>query len=296
MTQVSPPALARTPALAALAVAVTILAWASAFPTIRLALHDLPPIPLAAGRFAVAAVAALLWLSIRRPRLPTGADLIRFALCGLIGIASYNMLLNSGQQTVSAGAASFIVNSAPILTALLAVAVLKERIRLWGWLGTILSFAGVGIIASGQPGGLHFSAGAVLVLGAAACSAIYFTLQKPMIARYGALPCTAYTLIAGALWLTPWLPNAVQTLAPAPLDAWARVVYLGLVPAALGYATWTYALGAFGAARAANFLYLVPPVATALAFFWAGEVPSLTTLAGGAVVLTGVVLVNRFGR
>jgi drug/metabolite transporter (DMT)-like permease len=74
------------------------------------------------------------------------------------------------------------------------------------------------------------------------------------------------------------------------------VIYLGLVPALPSAATWTYALGALGAARAANFLYLVPPVATALAFFWAGEVPSLTTLAGGAVVLTGVVLVNRFGR
>jgi hypothetical protein len=51
-------------------------------------------------------------------------------------------------------------------------------------------------------------------------------------------------------------------------------------PAALGYAAWTYALGHFGAAQAANFLYLVPPVATGLAFVIAGEVPGVPTLAG----------------
>lgn len=296
MTQSTASAPSRRPLLAALAVAVTILSWASAFPTIRLALHDLPPIPLAAARFATAALAVLLWLATTRPPLPKGGDWLRFALCGLIGIAAYNMLLNSGQRTVSAGAASFIVNSAPILTALLAVAVLKERIRPWGWIGSFLSFGGVGIIASGQPGGLQFSAGAMLVLGAAACSALYFTVQKPMIARYGALTCTAYTLIAGALWLSPWLPQALETLAPAPLAAWGRVLYLGLAPAALGYAAWTYALGTFGAARASNFLYLVPPVATLLAFLWAGEQPTLSTLGGGAVVIAGVILVNRLGR
>jgi drug/metabolite transporter (DMT)-like permease len=65
-----------------------------------------------------------------------------------------------------------------------------------------------------NPGGLHFSAGAVLVLGAAACSVLYFTLQKPMIARYGALPCAAYALIAGTLRLTPGCRKRCRPLPP----------------------------------------------------------------------------------
>jgi len=69
-----------------------------------------------------------------------------------------------------------------------------------------------------------------------------------------------------------------------------------VLPAAIGYATWTYALGHFGAARATNFLYLVPPVATAIALPLLGETPGPQTLLGGAVAIAGVVLVNTRGR
>ena len=194
------------------AVAVTILSWAAAFPAIRLALRELQPVPLAAARFAVAALLVLAWLAWRRPPRPALPDLLRFALCGLIGIAAYNILLNTGQRTVAAGAASFIVNTAPILTALLARLVLGERFGARGWAGTLVSFAGIALIASAQPGGLAFGAGASLVLGSALCMACYVVLQKPLVARHGALACTAWTLLAGALWLSPWLPEAAGEL------------------------------------------------------------------------------------
>lgn len=184
------------------------------------------------------------------------------------------------------------------MTALLAALFLGERFNRWGWAGTVVSFGGITLIASGQPGGFSFGAGASLVLAAAACQSIFFILQRPLVARYGALPCTAYTLLAGALLLSPWVPEALRTLAapstnPATIGA---VIALGVLPAALGYAAWTYALGQFGAARAANFLYLVPPLATLLAVFMAGEVPGGLTLVGGAIAISGVVLVNTFGR
>lgn len=278
------------------AVAVTVLSWASAFPAIRLALRELQPVPRAAARFAVAALLVLAWLAWRRPPWPTLPDLLRFALCGLLGIAAYNILLNTGQRTVAAGAASFIVNTAPILTALLARLVLGERFGTRGWAGTLVSFAGIALIASAQPGGLAFGAGASLVLGSALCMACYVVLQKPLVARHGALACTAWTLMAGALWLSPWLPEAAGELPWASATTIATVIGLGVLPAAIGYATWTIALGHFGAARATNFLYLVPPVATAIAAPLLGELPGPQTLLGGAIAIAGVVLVNTRGR
>ena len=201
--------------LAFIAVFVTVLAWASAFPLIRIALDGLSPLSLAAARFWLAAAIAAAWLLIARPARPSRRDAGIFLLCGLAGIALYNACLNTGQKTVSPGAASFLVNIGPIVTALLATLFLRERFGRTAWAGSVIALAGVAIIARGQPGGLHLGAGASLVVMAAVCQATYFTLQRPLVPRYGALACTAYTFIAGALLLTPWLPGAVSSLAAA---------------------------------------------------------------------------------
>ena len=278
------------------AVAFTIISWAAAFPWIRIALNELAPIQLASARFAIAAILIVAWLAWTRPPLPSRSDALRIFLCGLAGIALYNFFLNTGQQTVAAGAASFIVNSAPILTALLALVFLGERFTVWGWIGTVVSFCGIGVIASGQPGGLSFGAGSIFILCAAVCTGSYFVLQKPLVAKYGAMPCAAYTMLIGALLLSPWLPSATAKLTTASHTTIGAVVALAVFPAALGYATWTYALGYFGAARASNFLYLIAPVATALAFLFTGEVPNISTIAGGALSILGVIIVNTRGR
>ncbi len=278
------------------AVAFTIVAWASAFPFIRIGLHGLTPLHLAAARFATAALLIAAWLAYRRPKLPKPRDGLRFASCGLFGIAIYNALLNTGETTVAPGAASFIVNAMPIFTALFATMFLGERFNRWAWLGSVFSFAGIGVIASGQAGGLVPGAGASLILIAAICSAAFIVMQRPLIPVYGPLACTAYTLLAGALWLAPWLPGALAELSRASGQTMQAVVVLGVFPAALGYATWAYALGYFGAARAANFLYLVPAVATALSIVLTGEHLHLTTVTGGLMVIAGVAYVAWRGR
>lgn len=290
--------LRRRPAsLAAIgAVAFTVLSWASAFPFIRIGLQGLAPLQLAAARFATAAVLIVVWLVVQRPKRPTLRHAGLFVLCGFFGIALYNALLNTGELTVAAGAASFIVNTLPIFTAVLATIFLGERFNRWGWAGSLFSLAGIGLIASGQPGGLALGAGASLVLGAAMCSALYFVLQRRLIPVYGPLACTAYTLLAGAVLLSPWLPGALHALSTASHETWFAVLELGIFPAALGYATWTIALGHFGAARASNFLYLTPAVAMLLSIGMTSERPGLSTLIGGLMAIGGVVFVALRGR
>jgi drug/metabolite transporter (DMT)-like permease len=281
---------------AVVAVAVTILSWASAYPVVRLALLRMPPIPLAAARYAVAALLALVWLALKRPPWPRARDVPRILVCGGIGIGVYNILFNTGELTVSAGAASLLISAAPLMSSLIAVAFLGERLSFWGWGGSLLSFAGVAVIAMGQAGGLAFGSGATLVLGAALAAAIYTTMQKPLVGRYGALPTTAYNLLAGALLLSPWLPRAAAALATASSVTWIEVVELGVFPAAIGYAGWAYAVGKLGAARASGLLYLLPLTTLLLAYLLANEIPTTRTLLGGVVVTAGVVLMNTLGR
>lgn len=299
MTAASPPLSRshnRATMMAVAAMLVTVTSWGAAFPAIRLALDSIEPLPLAAARFALAGLLALAYLAWKRPCLPRGLDIVRVGLCGGIGISLYNLLLNTGQQTVAAGAASFIVNVAPVLTVIMATLFLKERFRAWAWIGMAISMAGVGLIASGQPGGLRLGAGASLLLAAAMATACYFVLQRPLVGRYGPLTCSALTLLTGGLWLAPWLPQGVAQTLAAPAPVQLALVFLAVFPAVIGYAAWMLVLGHFGAARASNFLYLVPVVASTVAVPLTGEMPVWTTLAGGALALVGVALVNLKGR
>jgi drug/metabolite transporter (DMT)-like permease len=284
--------------IAAAAAMLTVVVWALSFPLTKIALTDLQPLPLAAVRFAIASLLVLVWLAWKRPTLPTRGDAVRFLLCGFIGIALYNAMLNAGQQTVSASAASFIVNTVPILTALLATLLLDERFTKWGWVGSAIGLAGVGVIVAGQPGGLSLGSGALLVFGSALAQASFFVIQRPLVPRYGALASTAYTILAGAFMLGPWMGTGAEVfVAPATKpQTVAAVIALAVLPAVLGYAAWAYALGHLGAARSATFLYLVPPVATALAFALTGEQPGVTTIIGGLIAIAGVALVNRRGK
>jgi drug/metabolite transporter (DMT)-like permease len=269
--------------------------WASAFPAIRVALTAFGPAELAALRFALASVTLGLYLAWARPVMPDFADLPRVVLAGGLGIAGCNLLLNAGSRTVDAGVVSFVLNTAPVFTALLGSMLLGEQLRSWGWVGIALSFSGVALIATGR-GDMRFGAGALLVLVAAICQASQFVLQKPLLARYGALPVTACVLWAGTAMLLPFLPGAIGAAAMAPGRALAAVTFLALGPAALAFVAWSFALSRLSVSRAVSFLYLVPPVTTLFAWAWLGEVPGWSALSGGAVALAGVILVNTLGR
>jgi drug/metabolite transporter (DMT)-like permease len=116
-----------TDGIAVAALAVTILGWASAFPAIRAGLTGFGPLELGSLRFGIAAIPAALFLAVTRPKLPALREAWRFAFGGIVFVALYTVLLNSGEETISAGAASFIINAAPVLTAILAVIFLGER-------------------------------------------------------------------------------------------------------------------------------------------------------------------------
>lgn len=276
----------------AIAVSVTIVAWASAFPAIRAGLASFGPAELGAVRFAIAAIPSAIFLALTRPALPSWREAWRFAFGGIVFVAFYTVLLNFGELTVSAGPASFIINGNPIFTAVLAMLFLGERFSRLAWLGTLISFAGMGLIALGEGDGLGINQGALLILGAALCTATASIVQKPLFARHKPLTVSAWNMVIGALALAPLLPSALGQAASAGPEALAAAIYLGTVPSLVAYGSWAVALSRLPASRATNFLFCVPPVATLIGFVWLGEVPTVVSIAGGLLALGGVLIVN----
>jgi drug/metabolite transporter (DMT)-like permease len=277
---------------AAIAVAITVIGWASSFPAIRVGLHAFGPIELGSLRFTIAAVPAALFLMVVRPTLPKIGEWWRFASGGVVSVALYTVMLNIGEQTVSAGAASFIINVAPILTAIMAMPLLGERFSVLAWIGTFLSFTGIGIIALGEGQGMRFDHGALLILGSAFCTAINTIVQKPLFARHKPLTVAASNMVIGALCMSPFLVTGLAQASVANTAGLTAVIYLGIVPGLIAYASWAVALSRLPAGRASNFLYCVPPVATLIGFVWLGEVPTFLGIIGGVLALGGVVVVN----
>ncbi|MEK1901736.1 MAG: DMT family transporter [Rhizobium sp.] len=281
--------------VAFLAIVVTIAFWASSFVVIRVCLGPLTPVELATARYVPAGLIAVCYLAFRWTPLK-GADLARISVAAVLFIATYAVLLNTGEQTVPAGPASFIINTMPIFTALIATLFLGERFGLWGWVGTAVSFAGVALIAASAADGFGLDLNAILILGAALCSAVASVLQKPVLARLPALTVTAWVLFLGSLPLLPAIPATVKALAVAPTIVISNVTYLVVFPTVVAYVTWAVALKRLPAARATNFLYGVPPTATLIGFTWLGETPTTIGAAGGMLAIAGVLIVNVMRR
>lgn len=273
-------------------VTFTVMAWASSFPAIRAGLAGFGPAEMAALRFALAGGPAALFLIATRAKLPELGDIWRFLVGGVIFIAGYALLLNFGQRVVPAGPAAFIINTNPIMTAVLAMMILGERFSLTAWLGTAISFAGIGVIALGKGLDVEIGISVLLILGAAFCNAITTVVQKPLFARYKPLHVAAWNMAIGGFVLLPFLPSAIEQAQVAPTISFWSVVYLAVVPSLIAYGTWAITLSRLPAARASNFQYAVPPMAMLIGFLWLGEIPTIFGLIGGAMALAGVVVVK----
>ncbi len=275
---------------------LTVLFWASAFAGINVGLKAYSPVELALLRYLVASVAFGILGVIYRIRVPKLRDLPIFGVLGILGVSGYHTALSYGQQTVSAGAASLLIASAPIFTVLWAVVFLKERLRLWGWLGIGLSFTGIALIVWGEGQILRFEPAALIVLLAAVMVSGYVTLQKPLLRHYSPLEVTAYAAWIGTLMLGIFLPSLWNALPQASLDSTLAIVYLGICPTAISYTTWGFVLSRLPASITVSFLYLSPPLAIVIAWLWLGEIPTLLSILGGLLALAGVIVVNLKGR
>ncbi|HSJ60272.1 MAG TPA: DMT family transporter [Jiangellaceae bacterium] len=279
------------------AVLVTVVAWSSAFVVIRWVGETYDPGALSLGRLLIGVAVLGLMVRARRKWVrPTRREWGLLLLCGVAWFAVYNVALNAAEQRIDAGTTAMLVNVGPILIAVLAGWLLGEGFPRWLMVGAAVALAGALLIgiATRTAGGAD-PLGALLALVAATTYAIGVVAQKPVVRRLPALQVTWLACTVGAVACLPFAPGLVANSAEATAGSIAGVVYLGVVPTAVAFSTWAFALARMDAGRLGVTTYLAPPLTIALAWALLGEMPPPLAIAGGLVCLVGVGLSRRRG-
>lgn len=272
-----------------LLILAVVAVWGTNFVIIKFALAHLPPLLLAALRFALAAFP--LVLLVRRPAASWG----NLALYGLaIGVGQFALLFYGMQRDITPGLASLVVQAQVFFTVALAVFIDKERLRPYQWVAALIALTGIVIIASHTDGHTTL-AGLLLTLGAA----FFWALGNMASRAAGPVDVLAYVAWSSLFAVPPLLllswalegwPRIASGLAQADAATWAAVAWQSLGNTIFGYGVWAWLLARYPAATVAPFSILVPVFGIGASALLMGEaLPPWKLLAAG-LVMAGLAL------
>lgn len=244
----------------------------------------------------VLAVLALLPVALTRHRGDIGRlsrrQLLLCTASGVFLALHFAFYLESVQQT-SIAAATILTNTQVFFVALIMWALLKEKLKKLCWLGIALTFTGGMIIALGGSGGGVTLYGNLLALLSAVFMAVYAVIGR--FCRRD-LPNTVYVLLvysAASLTLLGIVAFSGTPLLGYDGINWLTAGGMTLFCTFMGHSIFSWGLKYETPALVATIQSLEPVFATILGIFLFGEIPSLTVILGGCIVVGGVTLYCR---
>jgi drug/metabolite transporter (DMT)-like permease len=278
---------------------LTALFWSGVFPAVNIVLSSMGLVTSVFVRFWFAAVILLVMLRLREHRLPRPSprETVLVIGLGILGISLYNVLFTAGLGLVEASRAALIVPTNPAFTALFATLFLKERLGAVRAAGIALCVLGaLWVLTKGNIltlRELDLGVGELLLVLCIFMWSAYTLLGRVALSGLPALALTAYVMTAGSLMLAipAWLEH--DSLARVTWQSWAALGYLIVFGTVLPFLWFYEGVKALGAARAAQFINLVPPLAVAESVLILGEPMTPALYVGTALVVTGLYLTNK---
>ena len=289
--------------------ALTMVLWGFAWPVGRLLAENLPPVSIAAIRYAIVVPVFFLILlvtehSVGIPKAWTST----FLVLGVLNTALYQAFFLFGVRYAAASDDSLVIGIGPVLIALMAAIVLKESLTRLKILGLFIGLAGVATISLLSPN-VNVSnrpLGVSLIFGGAISYALYTVLLRRFINKRRAdsttgpgpssLRIIAWVSLLGWLFLIPF------SLLESPwdynwtLNSWLGILYLTLFSTIIGYLFYVDGVLQIGASRAAIFGNLVPVFGVLSSYLLLGESLSVWHAASFLLIFLGVIMVNRKQR
>lgn len=267
--------------------------WGGAFTLIKVLVHDLSPLEMAAGRLAFGSIAVFAFLRVTGTfQWPDRDLLLSIAALAMLDTVLPYMLVGWAESHIESGAAAVLMSSMPLFTVLCAALMLREEAvgpaRL---AGIAIGFAGVMFLV-GSPVAVRDSSalGQVAVLGAAASYATGAIFVRRLLRRIDAANLTAAKLSIGAALA------AVATGATGGGSGFltlgssetAALAVLGVVCTGCSFVLYFRIVGRAGSVGASTVTYIIPAFALLFGAMFLGEPIEPHTLAGMALIVAGV--------
>lgn len=268
--------------------------WGGSFIFIRVAVPDLGPIPLMAGRVSIAAVALGLVAVVLRRRLQLGKYWRGLLVLGSVNAAIPFSFIAAAELHLTASLASILNATVPMFAAVVSAVWLKDRLSGKQVVGLFLGLVGVGVLVGWSP--LPLSLRTILsvaaMFGAALCYALGTVYaRKNMVAAptftlaIGQQASAALWLLVPAVWLTPTVTLSADAL-------WA-LLGLGLLSTALAYLLYFFLLARVGPTKTVSVTYLVPVFGVIWGATFLREPITAGMIAGLAIIAFSLVLVTE---
>lgn len=279
-----------------LLIPIFLVIWSSAFAVARLALEHMAPMSMLSLRFVIATLIAALIAWLRREDLPAWRDVIALALIGVVNHTTYLGLSYIGMREVPAGLTAVIISANPVLTTVLAAALLHERIRSRQIIGLLLGVMGVLMILQHRVtiGAEHWSdlAWPLGALAALSGGTILFArLGRPGAGFAGlAVQLAAAAIVA---IIVAALFEDRPSFIGLPGIFWLSMTFQAGVASVGAYAIWFHLVQRAGASRASAWHFLIPPLGILFGVLILNETVVWVDLVGIVPVVIGIWLVNR---
>jgi len=277
---------------------LVVLLWASTFTLFKVAWREVDPVAFTGLRFGAMVLLGLGLLAASPSRVPLRReDLPALLASGLTGYFVYQMGFILGLDRTSAVATAVLIATSPIWSVLFAWALGRERPSRTQLAGVAAGFAGVAVFLGAWGAFGSATWGDLLSLMAAAAFGAYGVINQGLVRRYSGVQLMAFGLLSGGLLVAlVGVPAMVhQDWGAVSGTSWLILAYAIVGPVYLAYALWNWAIKRRGIARTVVYGFMTPVAAAALAIVWLHEPLHPEQVAGGVLVLAGLVISRLAG-
>lgn len=276
---------------------VVVVIWGTTFTSSKVLIeHGMNTTDILALSFVIAYIFALA-LSHKKLWSDNLKDECIHALCGLIGGAGFYITQVEAVKYTLTTNVSIMIAASPIMTAILAYFIFKERFSKQMIFGSVMAFAGAILVVFNGNFQLDIHpAGNLLSIGAALSWALYSILLRILVEKYTVTFTIRKVFFYGMIGLLAYAlfyPLNINMDLLSNVVVIGNLIYLGLISSLVCYIIWSMAINELGPTKTANFMYIMPFATLLFGYFILQESVTLASIMGLLLIIGGVYLTER---